>query len=155
VFIRHLWQLKTVVFLHWYLIGAVLLQTFVNYWLKKFYNVGPSSWLTSASSPTLPWPPFSTAPTRRWPRRRFRSFTRRSSVWNRTRVTKRPSPSWKLCTTRASTGCSTISGTTGSPSTPPRRFLTSDSFSTSPSFWCQCYCVHLRLWRSVKMWGGI
>ncbi len=30
VFIRHLWQLKTVVFLHWCLICAVLLMTLVK-----------------------------------------------------------------------------------------------------------------------------
>ncbi len=45
VLIRYLWQLRTVVFLHWCLMHAVL-----------FFRIAISSWLTSWSSSTRCWP---------------------------------------------------------------------------------------------------
>ncbi len=50
VLIRHLWQHKTVVFIHWCLICAVL---FLIYGRKKFYNHGPGLMKISTLSDVL------------------------------------------------------------------------------------------------------
>ncbi len=51
--IRHLWQLKTVVFLHWSQICAVILRTLGNNGRKKFYDIVPRKNASPYSLPTL------------------------------------------------------------------------------------------------------